>query len=282
MQATVLQTSEDCLIYPYNRLSTLHHLHASYEILIPYSGAVRVNIDSEERCVEPGEILVLFPGIPHSYVQTENAEGMMILFSEKMLADSEDEWTQMRPANPIVRLDSIDWDVSYCLDRMANLSASGEISESLAQAYLSLMFVWLIPALNLSRSAHTTSTDLLYRAMQYMTQNMAQPLSLRGTAHALGVNTYYLSHVLNERLHMGFRAYLNALRIDRARRYLRVTSLPIEEIAVACGFTNLRTFDRVFAERCNCTPRDFRKAAAALREKRLSQPDRFQSANPIT
>ena len=68
----------------------------------------------------------------------------------------------------------------------------------------------------------------------------------------------------NERLHMGFRAYLNALRIDRARRYLRVTSRPIEEIAAACGFANLRTFDRVFFERCGCTPRDFRKAAAAL------------------
>lgn len=271
MQATVLQTSEDCLIYPYNRLSTLHHLHASYEILVPYNGTVRVNIDNEERCVEPGEILVLFPGIPHSYVQNENSEGMMILFSEKMLTDSEEEWTEMRPDNPIVRLDSIDWDVSYCLDRMANLSASGEINEPLAQAYLSLMFVWLLPALNLTRSAHTGSTDLLYRVMQYMTQNMSQPLSLRGTAHALGVNTYYLSHVLNDRLHMGFRVYLNALRIDRARRYLRVTNRPIEEIAAACGFTNLRTFDRVFAERCNCTPRDFRKAAAALRLNRMEK-----------
>ena len=63
-------------------------------------------------------------------------------------------------------------------------------------------------------------------------------------------------------------AYLNALRIDRARRYLRVTSWPIEEIAVACGFANLRTFDRVFAERCGCTPRDFRKAVAAFRQER--------------
>lgn len=272
MQATVLQTAEDCLIYPYNRLSTLHHLHASYEILVPYSGAVRVNIDNKERTVEPGEILVLFPGIPHSYVQTENAEGVMLIFTEKMLAASEEEWSEMQPEDPVVRLGSVDWDVSYCLDRLAAMSTSGEINESLAQAYLSLMFVWLVPALNLTKSVQSASMDLLYRAMQFMTQNMAQPLNLRGTARALGVNTYYLSHVLNERLHMGFRSYLNALRIDRARRYLRVTNRPIEEIAAACGFTNLRTFDRVFAERCNCTPRDFRKAAAALRQKRLEKP----------
>lgn len=282
MQPTVLQTSEDCLIYPYNRLSTLHHLHASYEILVPYSGSVHVNIDHEERVVEPGQMLVLFPGIPHSYVQNENAEGMMFIFTEKMLADPEEKWGDMRPADPIVRMDSVDWDVTYCIDRMATMSASGEISEALAQAYLSLMFVWLVPALNLTQNSQTASTDLLYRAMQYMTQNMAQPLSLRGTAHALGVNTYYLSHVLNERLHMGFRAYLNALRIDRARRYLRVTNRPIEEIAAACGFTNLRTFDRVFAERCSCTPRDFRKAAASLREKRLAKANSRPDPHQIT
>ena len=66
---------------------------------------------------------------------------------------------------------------------------------------------------------------------------------------------------------MGFRAYLNALRIDRARRYLRMTSRPIEEIAAACGFANLRTFDRVFVERCGCTPRDFRKSVLRLRQE---------------
>lgn len=270
MQPAVFQTSEDCLVYPFSHLSTLHHLHASYEILVPYSGIVRARIDSEERIVKPGEMLVLFPGIPHSYAQSEDAEGLMILFTGKLLSDSAEEWQEMHPAQPIIPLSSVDWDVTYCLDRMATMSTIGEIDEALAQAYLSLMFVWLAPALSLTRNARTVNTDLLYRAMQYMTQNMSQPLSLRTTARALGVNTYYLSHVLNERLHMGFRAYLNALRIDRARRYLRVTSRSIEEIAVACGFTNLRTFDRVFAERCQCTPRDFRKAAAALREKQLT------------
>lgn len=270
------------MIYPYNRLSTLHHLHASFELLVPYSGAVHVNIDNEERTVEPGEMLVLFPGIPHSYGQCEGVEGMMVIFTEKMLSESDEEWSQMQPAEPIVRLNEVDWDVSYCFDRLATMSVAGKVDDALAQAYLSLMFVWLVPALNLQKNAQSISKDLLYRAMQYMSQNLVMPLSLRGTAHALGVNTYYLSHVLNERLHMGFRTYLNALRIDRARRYLRVTSRPIEEIAAACGFTNLRTFDRVFAERCGCTPRDFRKAAATLREKRLAKAGGRQDSHQTT
>ncbi len=271
MQPTVLQIAEDCLIYPYNRLSTLHHLHASFEILMPFAGEVHVNLDSQRRIVRPGELLVLFPGVPHSYEPCENNEGMMLIFTDRMLDGLENDWGEMLPAEPVVRLDEVAWDVTYCLDRLSTLSASGELTDPLAQAYLTLIFVWLVPALQPQANAQPASKDLLYRAMQYMSQNMVQPLSLKGTARALGVNTYYLSHVLNERLHMGFRTYLNALRIDKARRYLRVTSRSIEDIAETCGFTNLRTFDRVFAERCGSTPRDFRKTALALRQKRLEQ-----------
>ena len=263
--------AEDCLIYPYNRLSALHHLHASFEIVIPSSGEICVRLNDQERTVSPGQMLVLFPGVPHSYTRSEGSEGIALIFSNQMLFDPEEDWSEMQPLEPVISIGALDRDVAYCVERLSAMALCGSISESLAHAYLSLMFVWLIPALQLEKPAQPAAKDLLYRAMQYMSQNLIQPLNLKSTAHALGVNTYYLSHVLNKHLHMGFRAYLNALRIDRARRYLRVSSRPIEDIAAACGFTNLRTFDRVFAERCGCTPRDFRKAAAALRSEKSSE-----------
>ena len=270
MQYTVLHRTEDCQIYPYNRLSTLHHLHASFEILVPRRGVVHTRLDGKERDVHPGEILVLFPGLPHSYTHSGDCTGTIILFSNNMLFTPEEDWSDMFPVQPVIRLDEINRDVSYCIDRLNSMAVSGIVNEELARAYLSLMFVWMLPVLQPERPAQPIPKDLLYRAMQFMSQNLTQPLNLKTTAHALGVNTYYLSHVLNERLHMGFREYLNALRIDRARRYLRVTSWSIEETAAACGFTNLRTFDRVFFERCGCTPRDFRKSFLALRSEQES------------
>ncbi len=259
--------AEDCLIFPYSRLTGLYHLHASFEILAPKRGTVRVRLDDQMRTVMPGDLLVIFPGVAHGYAAEDGVEGTMLIFSENMLADFEEEWAQMQPLRPVVRLDALDGDVRYCMDRLGAMAASGAIDLTLARAYLSLMFVWLLPALAPERPAAPVGKDVLYRAMAYMSQNYKLPLDIRGTARALGVNTYYLSHILNERLHMGFRAYLNALRIDRARRYLRMTSRPIEEIAAACGFANLRTFDRVFVERCGCTPRDFRKSVLRLRQE---------------
>ncbi|MGN0778449.1 MAG: helix-turn-helix domain-containing protein [Aristaeellaceae bacterium] len=278
MQPKLQHVAQECLVFFYSRLSAPSHLHASFELLLPRQGQVRVRLDGEQRVVEPGELLVIFPGIVHRYEPQQAGDGVMLIFSERLLASMQEDWMTLRPVHPIVHLDSLDRDVAYCLERLTDFARGIPMNAVLAQSYLSLMFLRLLPALEPERSIHAGSQDLLYQAMQYMSQNLSEPLTLRMTAHALGVNSYYLSHLFSERLHMGFHTYLNALRIDQARRYLRVTNRPIEDIAEACGFANLRTFDRVFAEKCGCTPRDFRKAAMELRLAR----DQLQGNAPAS
>lgn len=250
---------ESCLIYHFNRLSSHEHLHTSYEMIVPQQEVLHARIGGEECSAQPGEIIVIAPGTPHCFRTIENCRGLLVSFSPAMISAADEEVLPPPFAEPIVRLHEVDRDVAYCLERLEEMSTPGTMNEERARAYLSLMYIHMKPALRPDESGRNLSGDLLYRAMLYMSQNVSAPLNIRSTARALGVNTYYLSHVLNERLNMGFRQYLNSLRIDRARRLLRATSLPIEDIAARCGFTNLRTFDRVFAERCACTPRDFRK-----------------------
>lgn len=264
MQPTIEHVPQDCLIYPYNRLTGLYHLHTSFEVVAPRSGRIRVRLDDREHDVEPGDLLVVFPGVAHAYAQPDDGDGTILIFSPKMLSSLETDWTEMQPARPVVRLDDVHPDVRYCTDRLHAVAVSENPDGTLIRAYLSLIFFWLIPALSPEKTSRLVTKDVLYRAMEYMSQNYQRRLDIRATARALGVNTYYLSHILNQKLRMGFRAYLNALRIDQARRYLRGTSWPIEEISAVCGFANLRTFDRVFFERCGCTPRDFRKSMATV------------------
>lgn len=245
------------MLFRYGRLHAPEHLHASYELTVPLKGEIHIMLDGIQRTVSPGELVLVAPGTPHGYPKIDDCFGFMAIFSPEMLSGVDGESLSGRPSAPIVSVSSADPDVAHCLMRLQEMADPGKYVEPLARAYLSLIFLRLLPMLKPETGAATG--DLLYRAMQFIAQNLARPLDLRAAAHALGVNTSYLSHVLNEKLHMGFRAYLNALRIDRARRMLRATNLPVEEISVACGFANLRTFDRVFIERCRITPRDYRK-----------------------
>ncbi len=245
------------MLFRYGRLHAPEHLHASYELTVPLRGKIHILIDGVLRTVVPGELALVAPGTPHGYPKMDDCYGFIAIFSPEMLPGVDGAAISGRPSTPVVSIADADPDVAHCLNRLQEMSDPGKYAEPLARAYLSLIFLRLLPVLK--PESDTVTGDLIYRAMQYIAQNLARPLDLRAAAHALGVNTSYLSHVLNEKLHMGFRSYLNALRIDRARRMLRATNLPVEEISVACGFTNLRTFDRVFIERCEITPRDYRK-----------------------
>ena len=276
MTSTQKRLESRCLIYHYGRLSRFEHLHSRFEMVSPTGGRILARLDGREYLVNPGELLVVFPGVPHSYDPAESSEGLILTFYSEMLGDLSETLTEVQPAEPVVRMGEHDRDVLYCFERLSGM-AGGKVDETLAQAYLTLLFIHLTQALELELADPAASKELLYRAMQYMSQNLSQPLSIRQTAHELGVNSYYLSHVLNERLHMGFRAYLNALRIERARRYLRVTSWSVEEVAAACGFLTLRTFDRVFLELCGCTPREFRKSVSVAKHEK----DKTKVSGPL-
>lgn len=56
-----------------------------------------------------------------------------------------------------------------------------------------------------------------------------------------------------------FIDFLNAVRIDQARRLLLDGSLSIGRVAIECGFGNLSHFNRQFHRRCGLSPRKFRR-----------------------
>ena len=277
MQKTTRTTEKRLMFYNYNRLSKVEHLHSRFELILPECGNILAVMDGQEHLIRPGEMLVIFPGVPHALTPVKNCSGTLLAFYREHLSELGESLGEVQPVNPVIPVGGMDPDVRHCLGRLQEMAASGRTDEMLAQVYLTLIFTHLTRALTLEKADPASSKELLYRAMEYISQNLASPLNLKDTAHALGVNNYYLSHVLNDRIHMGFRAYLNTLRIERARRYLRLTTLSVEEVAEACGFNTLRTFDRVFAEHCGCSPRDFRRSHAIV--PTLKRPELQQEEN---
>ena len=56
---------------------------------------------------------------------------------------------------------------------------------------------------------------------------------------------------------INFVTYLNLVRVEHAAFELRHTEKKFTDIALSCGFNNVRTFNRVFKEITGCTPSEF-------------------------
>lgn len=97
---------------------------------------------------------------------------------------------------------------------------------------------------------------LLYIKDNYSNSN----LNLNIVSVELDVDSGYLSKNFKEQIGCSFNDYLSRLRVEHAKQALRNTNLSVNNIFLESGFTNLRTFNRVFKKYEGVTPTEFRNS----------------------
>ena len=99
----------------------------------------------------------------------------------------------------------------------------------------------------------------LLAAIACMEDNLEEPLSCSDLATNVGLSTRQLERLFQKYLDYSPTRYYLGLRLDRARYLLIQTSLPIIEVALACGFVSASHFSKCHREHFGRTPSDERR-----------------------
>jgi AraC-like DNA-binding protein len=78
---------------------------------------------------------------------------------------------------------------------------------------------------------------------------------------AIGANRTYLFEAMKTVTGQTPQDYINAMRLEEGKRLLESTNELIDSIAEMCGYKTSRTFYRLFRERYNISPAEYRKMA---------------------
>lgn len=234
------------------------HVHDVVEIVCVLAGQVTVTVAEETLRLAPGDVAVIFPSLPHSYdFVSEDADGIALVFSPNTFSELSSVFRTRLPVSPLMRAHQLPPELKLLLDKIRLLVASNAIYP-LRYGYLHLFLTYLLTVLPLHPVKRSLNSSVACQVLTYISEHFTEPLSLEGTAHALGISRIHLSHVFSQQLHINFRQYINILRIDHACMLLRDPTLSISEIALQCGFGNSRTFHRAFMAQCRMTPGDYR------------------------
>ena len=88
-----------------------------------------------------------------------------------------------------------------------------------------------------------------------------QDMLLSMLARKFGLNKSYISNLIGKTTLQNFRAYLNGYRLKKAKELLKNTEKNTEknitDICFECGYNNICTFNRVFVEAVNMTPKEY-------------------------
>jgi len=108
------------------------------------------------------------------------------------------------------------------------------------------------------------SQPKLAEAVSLMEANIEEPMTLDELSHHVGLSRRQLERLFQRYLHCVPTRYYLELRLERARQLLLQTSMPIVDIALACGFISAPHFSKCYRDAFSLPPRDERRRAAGL------------------
>ncbi len=129
---------------------------------------------------------------------------------------------------------------------------SGEMSQA-TQKYEKSSLTAELAGAHFRKLIAAVETEKLY---------LDKDLSLSRLAQRLGIPLHHLSQIINEKTGSNFYDYINAQRIEEAKRLLldpKMSNRSIASIAYDAGFNSLSAFNAAFKKFVKSTPSQFRK-----------------------
>ena len=250
----IYQTERDLISMGHSQsFDFVAHAHHNIEILICTDGAFRVCCNFCTQTLSPGQAMIAFSNDVHSYFCEPAGRGIIMIVSPSLFGDFLPDVSGKRYDNFL--LDAQDTLIGCAKSLLEEYR--GERNMEIMVGYLHVILGTLLKRLPYTEQS-ATDTSQLSRILRYISENYTQQLSLRSLSRTFGISEAHLSRTFSQRISCNFVRYLHNLRIEHAKKLLLTSQRSIVDIALDSGFSDIRTFNRVFRERRGMTPTQYR------------------------
>jgi AraC-like DNA-binding protein len=227
-----------------------------------YISSGRGNFESERKFsapIEPGHAFLLFPGVWHRYAPDPESG-----WHENWIGfdgETARQWLRHRfisPKNPILKINAEDTVVATFSRVMHAIRANRPaLQQILAGATANLLGLFY-SAQQAHPAGETQNTNIIESAIARIQNEYAGELNMKLLARELGVSYRWFRGTFAAHTGLGPHQYLLELRLVRARNLLAETQFSVKEIAMQTGFEDEHYFSRLFQQKLNLTPSQWR------------------------
>ena len=100
--------------------------------------------------------------------------------------------------------------------------------------------------------------EAFQKILDYISENYARDISLNDLAGIVNYSISNVSTMFSRFIDTNFKKYLDGIRVNKAIEMLKTDDLNITDIAMRCGFNNVRTFNSVFKSVTGMTPSEMK------------------------
>lgn len=252
-------------------------VHDYYLIHTVLSGKGKFITHGKQYSCSTGDTFIIFPGELFSYEADEADPWRYVWFSyvgtgahslTASIGASHQRAVVSNSLSPAVR--SYYYHIHDCFQTASNHELSNLEAEGWARLLL-LEFGKANLRLSSIQPASDSVTDrLMKQAIQYLTLQFTQPISIEQMANSLGYHRGHLCKLFKQTTGLSPMQYLLKIRMERAENLL-ATSMTIEQVASSVGYNDALYFSRKFSSWNGQSPSEYRKALRGTRSATMTE-----------
>lgn len=222
------------------------HYHPWFEFNYVSKGSLYTTINGKEFYIEAGQAYIIPPGVPHSHRHNNTGDdGICIRFSLNSTAK-----------NRITDVLSVPR--AYPFDVGLKMKLYGGILSTQAE-----FAAWLMQLFELwnekEPKAEIMQNTFAAQVILYLEEYYRTKIKVADISRAMNTSYRTLARKFASETGMSVLDKLTEIRLDKAKQLLISTKLPIYDIAVKVGYENEFYFSKIFKDKINCSPKDYRK-----------------------
>lgn len=264
---------------PYYHMHSAH-THSYYEMFYLISGSCDLFIKNNVYHLTPGNITFIPADTLHrtSYSNAAFHECVSIEFTpnyiNELTAQFGSVWLQNHLFSKIFYLpEEYRSDINYMLNHiLAEDQSCDAFSNCMLKMYFQALIVRILRYINDSSilivNNNTRATDeTLQLAIDYINEHFKNNITLDDLAGLLHLNPSYFSKKFKAANGLGFKEYLNNVRINHSEKLLIETDMSITEIAFECGYFNSNYYGDAFKKINGVSPSVFRRLKGNIADR---------------
>ncbi len=239
------------------------HWHSDIELIFVCEGTLRFGINRDIKTLSKGNVAICCSGDIHFYDSQNMESTIYILVFKPSLIGCHGNWPEdIRFKNSFITQ-------SMLQENKIDPSTIDRIEEIFENIYYEMkecipyypMFVTskimelcgicqrIIPSSPIDskiENKRISNLKIMQEIIYYLESNYMKSLTLADTASYFNLSTSHFCRLFQRLTGTNFNHYLNTIRVNIAEEQVKSSNNSITNIALECGFNNIRTFNRVF------------------------------------
>lgn len=242
------------------------HIHADIELFFVLDGTGDFTLEDKKYSLKKEDFIVVNSNQKHSFHSLdENFLGASIMISYVKLSRMLKKELVFFVCNSSVEESEITEEMRNILRKIVSEQYQNKDEREI---YLNSLYFELLHILTTDFQVNQDSRnynveehkfdDRKYKITEYVQQNYDKDISLGDLADKLYLSVPYLSKYIKRQFGMNFIDYVNSIRLNYAVSQLLYSDKPLVRIAMDTGFASSAALNKVFKEKYNMTPTEYR------------------------